>query len=80
MVAVMAGRSSLGTEVACRAFTDSDAVSKIKQHLVGWHIDLEDHSRPFWALVSMDRERDDKEEAIPGSVKIARVEGLTARP
>ena len=71
MVAVMAGRSSLGTEAACRAFTDSNAVSRINQRLAGLDIALEDHRRPFWALVSMRRTLgDEKEEAIPDSLKL----------
>lgn len=80
MVAVMAGRSSLGTEAACRAFTDLNAVAKTRQRLSGIDIDLEDHRRPFWVIASMHRTvGDEKEEAIPGSLKIERVEGFAAR-
>jgi hypothetical protein len=80
MIAVMAGRSSLGTEAACRAFTDSDCVSRINQRLTGLDIDLEDHRQPFWALVRMRRTiGDGKEEAIPESLEIDPVEGFTAR-
>jgi hypothetical protein len=80
MVAVIAGRASLGTEAACRAFTDSNAVSTIRRRLAGTNIDLEDHGKPFCAPLSMLRKQaDDKEEVIPDSPEIWRVEGFTAR-
>ena len=80
MVAVMAGRSSLGTEAACRAFTDSKCLLEIKQRLVGLGIDLEDHSQPFWALAKMERNMGDgKEEAILDSLRVGPIEGFEAR-
>ncbi len=75
MVAVVAGRSSLGTEAACTAFTDPDAIAKIRQRLDGLEMDLENHEQAFWAIVSMKRALgDQKEEAIRESLKIERVE------
>jgi hypothetical protein len=80
MVAIMAGRSSLGTEAACRAFTDPKRVAEINQRLAGLGIDLENHKRPFWALASMKRAiGDGREEALPDSLEIGPVEGFTAR-
>lgn len=71
MVTILAGRSSLGTEAACRAFTDPDKIEEIRQLLSGSGIDLEDHKQAFWAIVSMDRAIGDKwEEAIIDSLKV----------
>jgi len=67
MAAVIAGRSSLGTEAACFAFTDPNAVKIIQERLVPLGISLEDHKAPFWVLVSMKRAiGDQREEAIRG--------------
>lgn len=75
MVAVIAGRSSLGTEAACTAFTDPDAIQEIRRRLVGLDIDLENHKQAFWAVISMERMLGDgKEEAIPKTMRIERVE------
>jgi hypothetical protein len=80
MVAIMAGRSSLGTEAACTAFTDPTAISKISQRLSGLDIALENHKQPFWAIVSMQRALgDQKEEAIRESLKIERVDVFRRR-
>jgi hypothetical protein len=80
MVAVMAGRSSLGTEAACRALTDPNAVCTIRRRLAGFNIDLEDHGRPFWGLASMRRKLGDgKEEAIPDSLEVDHVAEFKAR-
>jgi hypothetical protein len=71
MFAVLAGRSSLGTQAACTAFTDTEAVKYIiETYLHPRGIDIEDHRQPFYALVSMERRHDDKEEAIPESLLI----------
>jgi len=80
MAAVIAGRSSLGTEAACAAFTDPDAIAVIRQRLAAQNIDLEDHKQPFWTLVSMRRALgDDKEEAVRGSLNIERVESFVRK-
>lgn len=71
MVAIIAGRSSLGTEAACRAFVDPGIAKKIK----GQGIQIEDHRQPFWALVSMRRKLGDRrEEAIPESLRFCKAE------
>lgn len=79
MLTVLAGRSSLGTQAACTAFTEPRAVKEIVEK--GNGINLEDHSEAFWALVSMQRASDDREEAIPASLEILEVEQfkLTSR-
>jgi hypothetical protein len=75
MVAVIAGRSSLGTEAACLAFTDPKAVGHIHQRLGPLEGNLEDHKQPFWVVVSMQRALgDEREEAIPETLRIERVE------
>jgi hypothetical protein len=80
MAAVIAGRSSLGTEAASRAFTDRDAVQSIQKRLSGHGISLDDHEAPFWALVSIQRTLGDgREEAAWGSLTIDRVDILQKR-
>lgn len=74
MVVILAGRSSLGTEAACRAFTDKQMIDEIRQRLTGFKMSIEDHRDAFWALVKMDREEDDgQEEAIPSSLELCEV-------
>jgi hypothetical protein len=80
MTAVIAGRSSLGTEAACIAFTDPAAVSTIRQRLAGLNIDLENHKQPFWVITSLQRKIGDmKEEAIRESLRIERVEAFVRK-
>ena len=78
MFAVVAGRSSLGTQAACTAFTEPETVKEIFEHL-RHKLDIEDHRQPFWALVSMQRRRDEKEEAMPESLQVWSVERFIAR-
>lgn len=70
MLVVIAGRSSLGTEAASRAFADPDRITDIRKRLSGCGISLEDHKQAFWALVSMKRIMDEREEPDPGSLKV----------
>jgi hypothetical protein len=70
MFAIMAGRSSLGTQAACAAFTDAAAAKKIEEHLRPHRIDIENHRQPFCALVSMERRNDARQEAIPESLYV----------
>ncbi len=80
MVAVMAGRSGLGTEAACTAFTDPDSLQIIRHRLRALQIDFEDHRQAFWVLVSMKRKiGDSKEEAIKESLRIERVEEMVRK-
>lgn len=80
MVAVMAGRSSLGTEAACTLFTDLRSLEVVQQRLRAVKIDIEDHRQAFWILVSMSRRiGDSKEEAIKESLTIERVEAMVRR-
>lgn len=80
MAAVIAGRSSLGTEAACTAFTTPAAIETIRQRLAGLDIDLENHKQPFWVIVSLQRALGDKkEEAIRESLRIERVERFDGR-
>lgn len=80
VVAVIAGRSSLGTQAACTAFTDPAAAARVTQLLRAIDVNIEDHRQPFWVLVSMRRhEGDGKEEAIPDSLYIDRVESFRIR-
>lgn len=76
IMAVIAGRSSLGTEAASVAFTDPQVVSEIRQRLQGRRIDLEDHRHPFWVVVSMlsRAEGNDREEALRDSLEVHQVE------
>ena len=75
MTAVIAGRSSLGTEAACIAFTDPDSLENIQNRLMAVGVSLDDHRIPFWAMVSI--RRDDRGEAIRNTLKIERVEIFT---
>ena len=78
--AVLAGRSSLGTQAACTAFTDTGAVKNmIETYLQPQGIDIEDHRQPFYALVSMERRQDQKEEAMPESLKVRAAGRFTTR-
>ncbi len=80
MVAVIAGRSSLGTEAACLAFTDATAVAIIQKQLSAQGASLDDHRAAFWALVSMRRAAGDgKEEAIRESLTVEEVHRLRRR-
>jgi len=80
MVTVLAGRSSLGTEAACTAFTDPDAIATVRQRLVSMNIDLENHKQPFWVITSMQRSiGDTREEAIRETLRIERVEAFVRR-
>ena len=75
MLVIMAGRSSLGTEAACRAFTDHKIIDEIRKRLSGLNVSLEDHKQAFWSLVSMNRMiGDEKEEAILSSLQVAQVD------
>lgn len=75
MLVIMAGRSSLGTEAACRAFTDPKIIDEIRKRLSGLNVSLEDHKQAFWSLVSMNRMiGDEKEEAILSSLQVAQVD------
>lgn len=75
MLVIVAGRSSLGTEAACRAFTEPKIIGEIRKRLSGLNVSLEDHKQAFWALVSMNRMiGDEKEEAILSSLQVAQVD------
>ena len=72
---ILAGRSSLGTEAACRAFTDVKMITDIRNRLAGMKIDMEVHTQAFWALVSIHRMiGDGKEEAIPETLRVHQVD------
>jgi len=77
MAAVLAGRSSLGTEGACIAFTDPRTVENIQKRLSVVGVSLEDHRVPFWVMVSI--ERDERGEAIRDTVNIGADEFFTRR-
>jgi hypothetical protein len=77
MAAVIAGRSSLGTEAACIAFTDPKEIAIIRQRLVGLNIDLENHKQPFWVLVSMNK--DDEGEIVRKPLRIEWVHGFVRK-
>ncbi len=75
MATVIAGRASLGTEAACRAFTDVTLITEMRNRLSAMKIDMEDHKHAFWAVVSMQRALgDEKEEAIPGTLRVHQVD------
>jgi hypothetical protein len=79
MVAVLAGRGSLGTEAACRAFTEPPHIEEIKNRLPRT-TDLENHKDPFWVLVSMERNiGDGREEAKLDSLRIEDVQVFKRR-
>lgn len=80
MVTVIAGRSSLGSEAACAAFTDPICVQEICQQLAGMKVSIENHKQPFWAMVSMERELgNEKEEAKKNTLQVEQVETFTRR-
>lgn len=80
LAAIVAGRSSLATEAACTGFTDPDAISRIRARLQGLRIDLEDHTQPFWALLSMKRAlADEREEALKESLEVHQVDTFRLR-
>jgi hypothetical protein len=80
MSVVLAGRSSLGTEAACLAFTNPDALGVIHKKLAAEDVDLDDHRRPFAVLASLSRNRDDgKEEANLNSLTVELVQRLVPR-
>lgn len=79
MFAVMAGRSSLGTQAACAAFTDTMAAKRIEEYLRPHGIEMEDHKQPFYVLVSMERRNDERQEVVPESLRILGAEPFTAR-
>jgi hypothetical protein len=80
MVAVLAGRSSLGTEAACAAFTDPICVEKISLQLAGMKTSIENHKQPFWAMVRMERDMSNpKEEAKKDTLSVVRVDTFTRR-
>jgi len=79
MVAVMAGRSSLGTEAACTVFTDPPSLRGLREKLRASGVDIEEHRRAFWILVSMRRQIGESEEAIRDSLSVDRVEALVKR-
>lgn len=80
MVTVLAGRSSLGTEAACKAFTDKDITDRIRKRLAPEGVDLDNHNQPFWVLVSMRRTiGDDWEDAIPESLELCEVNTFRCR-
>jgi hypothetical protein len=75
MVAIIAGRASLGTEAACRAFTDVNVITEIRNRLLSLKIDLENHKEAFWAVVSIEKVLGDgKEEAIPETLRVHQVD------
>jgi len=81
MVAVLAGRSSLGTEAACTAFLDVKTIQAISANLSAQDANLDDHTSAFYALVSMLRDKPGgTEEAIPGSLKLHQVHVLGKKP
>ena len=75
MVAILAGRSSLGTEAACLAFTDPEKVKMIQDRIAPVGGTVENHKVPFWVLVSMQRAiGDHKEESIVETLTIERAD------
>jgi hypothetical protein len=80
MAVVIAGRSSLGTEAACLAFTDPKAVGIVQKRLLPLGVSLENHNVPFWAVASMQRAiGDGREEALRETLRIERVDVLANR-
>jgi hypothetical protein len=63
MMLILAGRSALGTEAACRAAVEPRGIQKILQYLDadamtrGFHASLRDYAKPFWAAVTMSADR-----------------------
>jgi hypothetical protein len=75
MMVILAGRSSLGTEAACRAFTKYEIIDNIRNRLSAVNVNLEDHTQGFWALVKMSRLNGDrKEEASKSSLELDQVD------
>lgn len=75
MAAIIAGRSSLGTEAACKAFTDVGVITEIRSRLAAMKIDMENHKQAFWVVVSIQRAiGDEKEESIPGTLRVHQVD------
>jgi hypothetical protein len=74
MLTIIAGRSSLGTEAASRAFTVPAKIDEIRKRLLGLGANLEDHKQAFWVLVSMKRLMDERGEPDPNSLKVEQVD------
>lgn len=70
MFMVLAGRSSLGTEAACRAATDPKYIQKIKKELDKHRIEINDHKKAFYAVVAMDRRKKTDDNDIFESVNL----------
>jgi hypothetical protein len=80
MLVILAGRSSLGTEAACRAFTDVAIITELRSRLAGMRIDMENHEQAFWLLVSIQKAMGDgKEEAIPETLRVHQVDKFHPR-
>ncbi|MBU0608812.1 MAG: hypothetical protein KKI08_13070 [Armatimonadetes bacterium] len=77
MVTLLAGRSSLGTEAACMAFTDPEHIALIRRRLEGCDVDLEKHSQPFYVIVSMERTHDELWQAMPSTLKVRDAQPLS---
>jgi hypothetical protein len=77
MMTILAGRSALGTEAACTAFTTLEHVATIRQRLEGLGISLDDFTQPFLVLVSMERDKNDPREARQDTLQICNVRALS---
>jgi hypothetical protein len=77
MILVLAGRSSLGTEACCRAITNNEIISDLRQRLAVIKIDLENHRQRFWAIVRLSRGKNS--EADLDTLRLTNVEPFTGR-
>jgi hypothetical protein len=80
MVVILAGRSSLGTEAACMAFTKPEIIRQIWER----KLDLNNHMHSFCALVSLERQEETKNGdkiyvTDPTTLEVERVIDLTKR-
>jgi hypothetical protein len=76
MMAILAGRTALGTEAACMAFTSANHVAVIRERLQGLGRRLDDHTEPFLAVVSVKRSHESPHEAILESLEVGEVRVL----
>ena len=77
MVTILAGRSSVGTEAACIAFTNRKFVKEISERLKVDGCSLTNHRHPFRVLVSMERYHEPRfPESNVNSLKICECRGL----
>ena len=75
MLMLLAGRSAIGTEAACRVATEPKLLERMITRLnVDSDVNLNDHRKAFWAAVVMERDPQPPHETRLDSVKVVQAE------